>query len=370
MLPLPGGEVKPRDGVGYAAMNGEQVPGHEGFTRASGHVSRRAFLAGTLGLAGSAAGVTLVGGCQVTLPGSKPPARAVRLGYLGPSPDDPASPLWQKLSQHGWTRGDNLLVEYRAGVVETYQSQAADLVSLGVALIISQAEGPTHAAQEATNSIPIVMLAVSDAVGGGLVSNLARPGGNVTGLSVLGPEIRAKDLDLLRELSPGLSKVAVLWGPAILDALREYTRIREAAQASNIEILSAEAGTPTQVAFALDHIKDSHLGGFIVLGLASYAIPPAPANILNFAATQKIPAMYPGRRWVTSGGLMSYSYQLDAYYERAAVVVDKILRGANPGDIPVEQPTAFDLVVNTRTAQSLGLVIPPSVSALVTEWIQ
>jgi putative ABC transport system substrate-binding protein len=351
-------------------MNGEPVQEGERRTRVLGRVSRRAFLAGTVGLTGSGAGVTLVGGCQVTFPWSKPPVKAVRLGFLGPSPDDPSSPLWQKLSQHGWTRGDNLLVEYRAGVVETYQAQAADLVSLGVALIITQAEGPTHAAKEATNSIPIVMLAVSDAVGGGLVTNLARPGGNVTGLSVLGPEIRAKDLDLLRELTPGLSKVAVLWGPAILDALREYTRISETAQASNIEILSAEAGTPTQVAFALDHIKNRYVEGLIVLGLASYLIPPAFRNILNFAATQKIPAIYSGRSWVTSGGLMSYSYQVNAYYEHGAVVVDKILRGANPGDIPVEQPTVFDLVVNTRTAESLGLVIPPSVSALVTEWIQ
>jgi ABC-type uncharacterized transport system substrate-binding protein len=333
------------------------------------HVSRRAFLAGTVGLA-SAAGVTLLAGCQVALPGSRPSVGAVTIGFLSPSPDDPSSPLWRKLSEYGWTRGDNLSVEYRAGVVETYAAQAAELVSLGVALIIAQAEAPTRAAKQATDSIPIVMLAVSDAVGGGLVASLARPGGNITGISLLGPEVSAKDLELLRELSPGISRVAVLWHPIVPDALREYTRILETAQAMSVQILSAEAGNPGQVPFALALIQYSQPEGLIVLGLAAYSIRPAPANILSFAASQKIPAIYPSRGWVTAGGLMFYGPQQNAYYQRAAVYVDKILRGASPADLPVEQPTAFDLVVNARTAQALGLVIPPSVSAQVTEWIQ
>jgi putative ABC transport system substrate-binding protein len=361
-----------RSAVGYASVNGERIHRQERRVPPSDckpHVSRRAFLAGTLGFAGSSATATLLGGCNLALPGSPSPAKAVTIGFLSPSPDDPASPLWRNLSKYGWTRGDNLSVEYRAGGYYTYSVQAPELASLGVALIVAQGESATHAARQATDSIPIVMLSVSDAIGGGLVASLARPGGNITGLSLLGPEIRAKGLDLLRELSPGLSRVAVLWHPAVLDALREYTRSEQAAHALNIELLSAEADNPSRVSLALALIQYSHPEALIVLSLAAYIVPPAPANILSFAATQKIPAIYTSRGWVTAGGLISYGVQGEAYFERAAVYIDKILRGASPADLPVEQPTAFDLVVNTRTAQSLGLVIPASVAAQVTEWI-
>src|SRR5262249_28811198 len=162
-------------------------------------------------------------------------------GVLSPSPDYPSSPLWKKLSQRGWTRGDNLSVEHRTGNIATFQTLASELVSLGVALIIAEAEPPAQAAKRATDSVPIGGT-VSDAVGAGLVASLAHPGGNLTGLSLFGREIGAKNLDLLRALAPDLSRVAVLWHPSIIDVAREYTGIAEAARIANIEVISAVAG--------------------------------------------------------------------------------------------------------------------------------
>jgi putative ABC transport system substrate-binding protein len=326
-------------------------------------------LASGAGLAIGLLGVSVLRGRQLALPAAKlAPEQAVTIGVLAPTPDNPSSPIWQKLSQRGWTRGENLSVEHRTGNTATYPSLAAELVGLRVALIIATAELPARAARQATDTIPIVMT-VSDALGSGLVSSLSRPGGNVTGLSVLGPEISAKSLDLLRELSPGIARVAVLWHPGIIDAVREYNRIVNAARSLNIEVTSSMAGVPAQVPFALRNIERSHVDALIVLNLVAYTVPPARREILDSAVAQTIPAVYADRSWVVDGGLMAYGYQADAYVEREVTMVDKILRGANPADLPVEQPTVFELAVNENTLRALGLTIPPTILPLVTEWV-
>jgi putative ABC transport system substrate-binding protein len=331
-------------------------------------LGRRSFLAGGAGLAAGLTGVSVASGRLWPLPFMKPAAQAVTIGVLAPTPDYPLSPVWQKMSKHGWTRGDNLLVEHRTGNLSTYPSLAAELVGLRVALIIAPAEAPARAAELATRTIPIVFI-VADALGSGLVNSLARPGGNVTGMSVLGPEISAKNLDLLRELFPGIGRVAVLWSPGLVEVLREYNRIATAAQAANIQVISALASSPTDVPSALGYVERSGAEGLIVLNLVAYSVPSARRAILDFAAAQKLPAIYADRTWVADGGLMSYTIQEDAFAEREVIMVDKILRGANPGDLPVEQPTAFDLIVNTRTLQALGSTMPPPMAPSVTEWI-
>jgi putative ABC transport system substrate-binding protein len=331
-------------------------------------LGRRGFIAGGAALAVSSLGVSVLSGRHLALPWVTPAAQTVTIGVISPSPDNPSSPMWQKLSKYGWTRGDNLSVEYRTGDTSTFRSLAAELVSLRVALIIATSEPPARAAKQATDTIPIVFTVV-DALGAGLVTSMARPGGNLTGLSVLGPETGEKSLDLLRELSPGLARVAVLWHPGVVEAFRIYTRIANAARAVSVDVISALAGFPNQVASALDYIERNRVDGLIVLNLVAYSVPSARRDILNFAAAQTLPTIYSDRSWVVGGGLMSYSFQADAFAERTVIMVDRILRGANPADLPVEQPTAFDLAINRTTAQALGITIPPDIAAQVTEWV-
>jgi putative ABC transport system substrate-binding protein len=331
-------------------------------------LGRRSFLAGGAGLTAGLIGVSVASGRLRQLSFVKPAAQAVTIGELAPTPDYPLSPVWQKMSKHGWTRGDNLFVEHRTGNTSTYPSLAAELVGLRVALIIAPAEPPARAAKLATSTIPIVFIVV-DALASGLVNSLARPGGNVTGMSELGPEISAKNLDLLRELLRGIGRVAVLWSPGIVEAQRDYDRIATAAQAANIQVISATAGSPTEVPVALGAVERSGAEGLIVMNLVAYNVPSARRAILDFAAAQKLPAIYADRTWVADGGLMSYTIHWDAFAEREVIMLDKILRGADPGDLPVEQPTAFDLIVNAHTLQALGSTMPPPMVPLVTEWI-
>jgi putative ABC transport system substrate-binding protein len=315
-------------------------------------------------------GLTFLDGCQAVFPESQPTPLRAKIGFLAAAPNDPASPLWRALRDLGWVYGENLAVEYRQGGVPTFPALASELTQLGVALIVALGEGAAIATKHATDRIPIVMLGVPDAVGSGLVSNLARPGGNITGLSMLAPEVGAKQLELLHDIVPGLSRVAILWHPAIPDAARVVTGIRRAALALGVELLSAEAGSPVQVQPALTAIGPRDPQALIVSNLASYFMPPAPSVIQAFVAQRNIPSVYFNRSSVADGGFMRYSPQPVPVLERAAVYVDKILRGAKPADLPVEQPTQFQFVVNAKTAQVLGLSIPPEVALQVTEWVQ
>jgi putative ABC transport system substrate-binding protein len=266
--------------------------------------------------------------------------------------------------------GKNLKVEYRQGGIDSYAVLAAELVSLDVALIIAQSDGPTRAAMNATNSIPIVMVYVSDAVGSGLVSSLARPGGNVTGVSILGPEVAAKQLELLRELDPAMTRLAVLWHPAVPSAARAFSRLQEAAETLGVELVSVEEDVATRVQSALESFGPQPADGVLVMPLAVYGSPVARRAILHFIALHRLPSVVPFREWVADGGMMSYNPKLTESLERAAVYVDRILRGARPSDLPVEQPTEFDFVLNNTTARTLGLTIPHDVAVQVTEWIQ
>jgi putative tryptophan/tyrosine transport system substrate-binding protein len=246
---------------------------------------------------------------------------------------------------------------------------AAELVRLPVDVLVTFGAVATRAAKEATTTIPIVMVGVGDPLGSGLVASLARPGGNVTGPSSNMVEVSAKQLALLRETVPNASPVAVLWNPANPVWHAAASRETEAAaRALGLRVQLLEARGPDELEGAFAAMAREHAGALFV-----------PADIIfvrhaqlmaDLAARHRLPAMYAFREHVQAGGLMSYAANFAVIFRRAATFVDKILKGTRPADLPVEQPTTFDLVINLRTAQALGLTIPDSVLQQATELIQ
>jgi putative tryptophan/tyrosine transport system substrate-binding protein len=340
--------------------------------RVDGRLSRRAFVAV---LGASTAGLALISGCRAPAPESRVRPSQKLIGYLAPAtatPPDAADPFWQALRVLGWELGRDLAVEYRGGSVTgrtapLFAGLARELVGLDVALMLTQGEPATRAAKEVTTTIPIFCIA-GDPVSSGLVDSLARPGGNVTGVRMLNPELSAKMLELLREVAPGLRRVAVLWFAAVEGTAHQFRQVERAAQALGMVVHSLEAGIDTEVPPALAAISPHGTEGLIVTNAATYYAERHV--IVDFAATSGVPAIYPARDFVAAGGLIAYGPQPIPLMKRAAVQVDRLLRGAKPADVPIEQPEEFDLLVNLTAAQTLGLSIPPHVAAQVTEWVQ
>ena len=275
----------------------------------------------------------------------------------------------QRLHQLGWIEGRTVEVEYRWGEarMERVSAFAAEFVRLKVDVIVTQATQPVILAKQATATIPIVFVATGDPVGSGLVTSLARPGGNVTGLSLQNSEITGKRLELLREAAPRLSRVAVLFdvgNPSNIPVISEF---QAAARMLGLEVVVLEYRRADEIAPAFESLK-GRAEAICVLGG-----PLAVANrsqIHTLAMGARLPAIYNTREYVDAGGLMSYGPNLPALYRRAGDYVDKILRGTKPADIPVEQPTKFDLVINLTTAKALGIEIPPSLLARADEVIE
>jgi putative ABC transport system substrate-binding protein len=298
------------------------------------------------------------------------PGKIFRVGLLfstspvsemaGPEPINPlAKAFLQKLRALGYVEGKNLILERRSaeGRFERTGEITGELVGLKADVIVTVNDLMTRAAKAVTDTVPIVMTSSIDPVGSGLVQSLARPGGNITGLAVtISPEVEAKRLELLREMLPRVSRVAYL--DSQVEKTWESPRgrsVRAAAQALGVTLLLAEA-TPHQYAEAFTHFRR---GGAEALFVA--ATSPAWADralITDFATRTRLPGTFPERAYVEVGGLMSYGANLADLSRRAAIYVDKILKGAKPADLPVEQPTKFDLVVNTKTAKALTLTIP------------
>ena len=320
-------------------------------------MNRRAFLNA---LTGSLLAAPLAVGAQQE-------AKIARIGYLG----DPlaAGPhvleaFRQGLRDLGYVEGRNLVIEYRdaEGKLELLPALAAELVALKVDVIVAAGTPPALAAKHATKTIPIVFPAVADPVTSGLVTSLARPGGNVTGLTGLGPELVGKWLEQLKQAVPGVSRVAVLWQP---DAFGERTekdmlkRAEVAARALGVRVQFVEARVPADFDRAFSEMTRARAGALTVF--------PSPMcgsevrRLVDLAAKNRLPAVYQWKEFVDAGGLMSYGPNLADLYRRAATYVDKILKGAKTADLPVEQPTKFELVINLKTAKALGLTIPPSV---------
>jgi putative ABC transport system substrate-binding protein len=292
-----------------------------------------------------------------------------RIGYLSGRGDSSTSdPLVEAFRQGlrdlGYIEGKNILVEYRyaEGKVDRIPSLVAKLVQLKVDVLVSPAFPAIRAAKQATKTIPIVMLINADPVATGIVNSLARPGGNITGLARFMTELSGKRLELLKEMVPGISRVGVLWGaddPGAASGIKEY---EPAARALKIQLLSLEIRGPNaDLEGAFQAAATGRTSALITVRdplLLRY-----PKRIADLAIKNRLPSMYEGSDFVEAGGLVSYASSDAENFRRAAVYVDKILKGAKPTDLPVEQPTKFELVINLKTAKQISLTIPPSVLA-------
>jgi putative ABC transport system substrate-binding protein len=312
-------------------------------------------------------------GCVVTLTLSllaasgaataQPPDKVYRIGYLDTTPMP--APLWEALldglRERGYREGQNLVFERRfsEGNAERFPELAAELVRLRVDCLLVTTTPAALAAKHATQTIPIVIPTMIDPVGGGLVASLARPGGNLTGLSVLAPELSGKRLELLQEVVPGLSRVAVLWNAANPANALSWEGTQTAAGALGLLLHAQDVRGPQDLEGAFTRMAQARPEALLVL--PDSLINMYRQHIAEFATRQHLPSVFSSREWVVLGGLMSYGPSLPDLLRRAATYVDKILKGAKPSALPVEQAMKFELVINLKTAQALGLTIPPSV---------
>ncbi len=274
------------------------------------------------------------------------------------------------LRELGYTEGTNITIEYlfAEGKFDRLPDLATELVHLNVAVIVTSGTLGVQAARSTTTTIPIVMAAVGDPVGSGFVASLAHPGGNVTGLSLLDTELSAKRLELLREAVPGLARMGVLWSPANPGMTLQFNMVQDTAQPLGLQIQNLQVRDPSAFEGAFQAASNKRVGALLVF--AQPFTLRHRTQIVDLAGKSRLPAIYTSRSFVDAGGLMAYGASPPDLYRRAATYVDKILKGAKPADLPVEQPTRFELVINMKTAKALGLTIPPSVLIRADELIQ
>ena len=288
-----------------------------------------------------------------------------RIGYLaaGLGAATRTETFKQGLRDLGYVEGKNIIIEYRnaEGKIERYSDLVADLVGLKVDVIFTSSTPGALAAKNATKTIPIVFTNVGDPVANGLVASLARPGGNITGLSTLAPELSGKGLELLKETIPKLSRVAVVWNPDNPGKTSSFNETEAAAQALRLQLQSLEVRGPNDVEPAFQAAKKERAGALIVL--RDVVVSSQITRILELALKNHMPAIYGDRGFVDAGGLMSYGPNIDDLFRRAATYVDKILKGTKPADLPIERPSKFELVINLKTAKQIGLTIPPNLLA-------
>jgi putative ABC transport system substrate-binding protein len=291
---------------------------------------------------------------------AQPSTTIPRIGLLAPDATS-WEPLRLGLRDLGYVEGKSIAFEERSsqGRNELFSDLASGLVRLKVNIIVTWGTPATLAAKQATTTIPIVIAGAGDPVSSGLVSSLAHPGGNVTGLTVLGPGLAAKRLELLKEAVPTISRVAFLWNPANPDQKSSFNEVQAGARALGVTLQSIEARSREELEQSFATMKQSRPSALLMTadGVHQRYI----ARIVAFTSETRLPAMYQLREGVERGGLMSYGASLPDLGRRAAAYVDKILKGAKPADLPIEQPTKFELVINLKTAKALGLTIPQSV---------
>jgi putative ABC transport system substrate-binding protein len=294
------------------------------------------------------------------------------IGFLGPTTpsawSDWTSAFVQRLHELGWIEDRTVAIEYRwaEGRSERYAEIAAELVRLKADVIFTSGAS-VAAAKKATSSIPIVFAIANDPLGTGLVANLARPGGNVTGLSTQSGDLGAKRLELLRDVVPGLQRLAIMANVGYAAAVLEIREVEAAARKLGVEVVISEIRRAEDIASAFEMFK-GHADALYVVTEPLVATYRIRINTLALAA--RLPTMYASRVYVEAAGLMSYGPNYPDLFRRAAEFVDKILHGAKPGDIPIEQPTKFDLVINLTTAKALGLTVPDKLLALANEVIE
>jgi putative tryptophan/tyrosine transport system substrate-binding protein len=320
--------------------------------------------------------ITLLGSTAVAWPltaRAQQPGKLRTIGFLGQSTRSAASE-WvaafaQRLRELGWIEGRTITIEYRwaEGREERFAEIAAELVRLKVDVIVTSGTPQILAAKQATSVIPIVFAAAGDPVGNHLVASLARPGGNITGLSILAADLAGKRLELLREVVPGLRRLAIMGNVGNPFTVLELGEVQVAAGTLSLEVHTLQIRKPEDIAPAFEALK----GRADALYVCTDGLVNANRIRINILAVgARLPTMHGYRDFVEAGGLMSYGANIPDQFRRTADYVDKILHGAKPGDIPVEQPTKFDLVVNLTTAQALGLSLPPTLLTRADEVLE
>jgi putative ABC transport system substrate-binding protein len=318
-------------------------------------ISRRTFIAVT-------GGAVLASPLAVEAQSAGKPSR---IGYLSlaPGPSARSEALQQGLRELGYVEGQNIVIDYRwsAGDPERIRKDAAELVRSKVDVIVSGGPQATQAAKEATTAIPIVMAFDYDPVAAGFVTSLARPGKNITGLTGLNPQLSGKRLELLKEAVPRLSSLAVLWNPVEPNGSSYLRETRNAARTLSIKVYPHELRSSRDLESAVQAAKNERANAIAVL--TDHITLYHRSELAGLAAKYRLPAIYSERLFVEAGGLMSYGANDRELHRRAAVFVDKILKGASPANLPIEQPTTYELVMNIKAAKALGLTIPPALIA-------
>jgi len=298
---------------------------------------------------------------------AQPATKIPRVGILNPGTPASVAPLVEAfkhgMRERGYVEGQKVVYEMRSGEFkrERLAEAAAELVRLKVDIIVTGTDEAIAAVKQQTQTIPIVMANSSDPVGTGFVASLARPAGNITGNSGMSPELAGKRLGLLKEVIPGLTRVAILWNPDLRGGVLDYKETESAARTLHLQLISVEATRAGELDRAFAAMTTSRAEALFVTGPNPVAFSNR-SEIAQLTQKNRLPAIYPGIDFVDAGGLMAYGSNPAGLWRRAAVYVDKILKGARPGDLPVEQPTKFELAINLKAAKAIGLTIP---SALV-----
>jgi putative ABC transport system substrate-binding protein len=300
----------------------------------------------------------------------QPPGKTARIGFLGDVPPFLDEAFRQGLRELGYVEGQNIAIEYRSSEwkFERLPGLAAELVRLKVDVIVAANTRATEAAKQATSTIPIVFTVSGDPVAEGLVASLARPGGNLTGLATISPELVGKQLEMLKAVAPKVSRVALLQNPTQPSHSRAVRQAEDAARVLRVQLQVLKARTPSEIEAAFAAMRSQRADGVLVLRDAEFRAQRA--QIVALAAKHRLPGMYGLREEAEAGGLMAYGASVPQLFRRAATYVDRILKGAKPADLPVEQPTKFELVINLKTAKALGLTIPPSLLQQADQVIQ
>jgi len=321
--------------------------------------------------------ITLLGGAAATWPlaaRAQQPAKIPRIGFLGNSTATMEAnligPLRDGLRELGYEEGRNVIIEFRwaDGKYDQFPALVAELLAAKVDVIITAGTPATLAIKKGTSTVPLVFIAVGDPVGTGVVPNLGRPGGNITGLSSIAPDLEGKRLELLREVVPKLSHVAFFLNPANAFHTASMRQARVAAQSLGIKLQPMEVNKSEQLDGAFASIVKEKPDALLIL--ADRIFLHNRKRMMEFAIQQRLPSVNAYRELVEAGGLISYGPSYEDMHRRAAVYVDKILKGTKPADLPIEQPTKFTLLINLKTAKTLGLTVPPTLVARADELIE
>jgi putative tryptophan/tyrosine transport system substrate-binding protein len=318
--------------------------------------------------------ITLLGGAAAWPLTARAQQKVHRVGFLGNSTPtleaDLITPFRNGLRGLGYEEGRNIVVEYRwaEGRYERFPTLIAELIAAKVEVMVTAGTPATLAVKNATTSIPLVMIAVGDPISTGIVPNLRQPGGNITGLTSIAPELEAKRLELLKEAVPRLSHFAVLWNPSNAYQVLSENEIRALALVLGLKMLSLRARNEEEIEQAFATVVRERPDAMLVL--ADRLFLHNRMRIMEFALKHRLPGVHAYRELVEAGGLMSYGPSYADLHRRAASYVDKILKGTKPGDLPVELPTKFDLIINLKTAKAFGLDMPPTLLARADEVIE